>query len=85
MGTLKEESKRDHSSTIGNTFDALNCGSLQRLADASEKMAHSYSSLIEERNLFERYYKEERERNRRLRLSNAALRGAITKLKAKAR
>lgn len=62
----------------------IDSGSLQRIADATEKMAANYDALRAERDRFERWYKEERERKERAQRSNIALRGVITRLRRKA-
>lgn len=68
----------------GPSFESINAGSLQRIADAAEKMACSYDTMRESRD----YWKRRSEslmssvtcRDHQIR----ALRGVITKLKRKA-
>jgi hypothetical protein len=76
------KSYRDESKAIyghsGEKADReqLNIGSLQRIADATEKMAVSITDLMHERDRYKDWY----ERERRTAIS---LRGKITKLKKK--
>ena len=64
------------------TLEQVNCGSLLRIADAAEKMAASYDQLREERDRYKRWYEREQADNKRLRRSNAALRGHLKRAKA---
>ena len=61
--------------------DELKLGALLRIADATEVMAHEYQKLINDRDLYKRWYNEARGSRDRLERSNAALRGQITKLR----
>lgn len=63
------------------TVEQINCGAILRIADATEKMAARYTTLISEREWYERRYKEERAANERLNRSNAALRGHLKRAK----
>lgn len=65
------------------TLEELKTGSLQRIADAVEKMASNYVALENERDLYKRWYKEQREQIATLKKSKAALTGVINKLKKK--
>ena len=63
------------------SVDAISAGSLQRIADATEKMAENWSRLADDRD-YQKRRAEEAERyaairNRRI----SALRGVITRLK----
>jgi hypothetical protein len=78
--TLRDKSKKnwaDHS----NTLDAINAGSLQRIADAAEKMAQRHTDLIRERDDYERRYRAAVVREQRLERRLAAAKGQITKLR----
>lgn len=66
-----------------STIESINCGSLQRIADAIEKVAVGYDRLLSERDLYKKWYLEGKAERSRLARSNAALRGQITKLRAK--
>lgn len=89
MGTDKkywdEKSRSRWFNTDGSEPDCerIAVGCLQRIADAVERMSGSYRELADERDRYKRnweYVKDDREH---LRLSVAALRGVITKLKKK--
>lgn len=82
---FREASSRDWKtgSESGATFEEINSGSLQRIADATEKMAKRYDDLIYDRDLYMKMYKDKRGESESLFRSNAALRGVITKLKKK--
>lgn len=82
----KQASKVDWSTTFpdGKTFpgiERVNAGSLMRIADATEVIANNYGDLIAERNRYERWYNEQRDKVKRLEKSNAALRGVISRMK----
>ena len=79
MATMKDVSRQEWNGE--RTKEDINAGSLQRIADATEKMAQSYVALIEERDRYQRWYEIRGERVSRLERSNSALRGVITKLK----
>lgn len=72
------------SSQGGNLLiEQINCGSLLRIADAVETMAKSYDNLREDRDYWKARAKEHIASVERLRHSNRALQGVITKLKRK--
>jgi molecular chaperone GrpE (heat shock protein) len=80
MSTQREVSKQDWNGA--NTIENINSGSLQRIADATEKMASNYLSMERDRDNYKRWYEREVKKVKDLNLSNAALRGVITKLKS---
>lgn len=63
------------------SHEQLRLGCLQRIAAATEAMATSYRALIDERDYLKRRLQDEERANASLRRRNAALRGAITRLK----
>lgn len=69
------------------TLEQINCGSMQRIADAVELIAKGYGTLERERDYWWNWWKREHarmcERCAQLELSNAALRGVITRMKGK--
>jgi len=79
----KKELKELSRSTFdaSNTLEAINAGSLQRIADATEVMSQNYNALIADRDRFKKWYYEEREENDGLRKTIGSLRGWITRLK----
>lgn len=79
---MRECSKKEWESS--DTLEHLKLGCLQRIADAVETMSRSYSALIQDRDLYERWWKEEKSRNEKLKNRNAGLRGAISRLSRKA-
>ena len=83
MATLRDMSRKNWTGT--NLREEIAVGSLQRIADATEKMAQSYEKIISDRDTYCRLYKNECECSERLARSNAALRGVITKLKRTAK
>jgi hypothetical protein len=66
------------------THQEIQTGAVQRIADAVEKMAGSYASLISDRNYYKDMYEAEQKESRRLRASRNSLRGALTVAKRKA-
>lgn len=67
------------------TFDAINSGSLLRIADAVEKVAVRHTELMAERDRFQQWYREEEDKVSRLQYQVRSLKGQITKLKKAAR
>jgi hypothetical protein len=61
--------------------DDLKVGALQRIADATEKMAQSHASIIDARDRYKRWYEEKVAENQRLARRIHALRGTITRMK----
>ena len=79
MATMRESSRGHWNSQ--DTIEDINCGSLQRIADATELMAKNYQSLINDRDNYQKWYRERGERIDGLNRKISALRGQITKLK----
>lgn len=76
----REQSKRNWFTTGDVLQEHLQTGCLQRIADATELMAKNYLSLQGDADRYKRWYQQEQGYNKGLRLSNAALKGQITKL-----
>jgi hypothetical protein len=81
MSSLRESSKLTWKSS--STVEHINAGSFQRIADACELMAENHHDLVRDRDMYKRWYESSRESGDKLRNSNAALRGVITKLRKK--
>lgn len=64
-----------------NTVEDINSGCLQRIADATEKMASNYTALQNDRDMYKRWYNQHREEKEGLYRKISALKGVITKLK----
>lgn len=80
----RQASRDEWHSTEGSiTSERINVGSLQRIADAVEKMSGSYNNLIEERDRYKRWYEEERTRSKKLRNQLAGTQGHVTRLRNK--
>ncbi len=79
MTTQRESSRKEWAS--GSTLEEINSGSLQRIADATEKMAASYDRIRNDRDMYKRWYESNRDRSERLERRISALRGVVTKLK----
>lgn len=58
-------------------------GATDGIADATEVMARNYNSLLSDKAMYERWYNESQQRNKKLRFQNAAYRAWITRLKKK--
>lgn len=80
MANQREVSRQNWKAN-GPTVEEINAGSLQRIADAVEKMAQSYDAMRTDRD----YWKDRAEWRMaeitRLERSNRSLRGVITRLK----
>lgn len=63
------------------TLEEINGGSFQRIADATEKMARNWDSLVEDRDRWKRWHDNEQARANRLQRTVNALRGVITRLR----
>lgn len=61
----------------------IELGCMLRIADATEAMAKDHITLMHDRDMYRWRYEAELSRSNALKLSNNALRGAITKLKKK--
>lgn len=82
MADLKEVSKLNYGITLQSaTFEEIQTGALQRIADATELMAGNYVKLQKDKEMYERWYLECRERNLTLNRRISALQGVITKMK----
>ena len=79
MTTMRESSKKEWTSV--DNIEHINTGSLQRIADAVEKMATNHLELMRQRDVYMTQYKAEQRRRVLAERRIAALRGVITKLK----
>jgi len=79
MSTMRERSKQEW--TGNPNRDDINAGSLQRIADATEKMAQRYDDLLSSREYYKARCADLERRNNSLLRRLAALRGVITRLK----
>jgi len=82
--SYREGSRIDWASEQYNCPDQIKLGCLLRIADATEKMAQSYSALIYERDRYKKWYEEKRTMVGHLYNRINGLRGTITKMKEKA-
>jgi hypothetical protein len=80
---FKEESKEDWyvDSEQVLSDERLKLGAILRIADATEVMARNYQTLIDERNMYKRWWVAAESQKGRLKRANAALLGVIKKLK----
>ena len=80
---FRNYSRQDwHNAFAGNpSCEQISTGSLQRIADATEKMAQRHTELIDRANRLQRDYDRACERNARQERRIAALRGVITKMR----
>ena len=83
---MSHKSYRDHSKIFyGNdpsnftSLEQINCGSLQRIADATEKMAASYDAMRNDRDYWKGRAEREQASRSRADHSNRSLRGVITR------
>lgn len=81
MSTLKELSKNDFSGS--DTSDNIQLGCLQRIADATEKMASNYKEMKHDLDMYKKMHADASETIRNLIKSISSLRGQNTKLKKK--
>ena len=79
---LREQSRQTwHPNSAVPDAKEIQIGCLQRVADATELMAKNYATLIEDRNWYKRMAEDRYKEILKLRKSNSALRGVITKQK----
>ena len=82
MSLLRDASRRNFSTRESRAdHQEINTGSLQRIADAVEKMAANYDNLSANRDYWKRRAEENRECSQRLMRRVTALRGVITRMK----
>lgn len=88
LGMADRESYREISKRVfgrekkdSAAIDEINCGSLQRIADAAESMARNYLQLQADVTLYKRWYEESQKQIAGRDRTISALRGQITKLK----
>lgn len=63
------------------TVEEINAGSLQRIADAVEKMTKRWDDLVRDRDAYKAMHEREQNTRRRIERRVIALRGHITRLK----
>jgi len=83
--TTRQCSRVDYKARYGPSGNAftyqINTGSLQRIADATEKMAKSYTDMERSRDQWRCWYDKEEARRHRAYRRLSATRGVVTKLK----
>lgn len=80
--TIREASRGNYTTKDEvPTWQEVRDGALLRVADAVEKMARRHTDLIDERDRFERYYRQESQRRAMAERRIAALQGVITRMK----
>lgn len=79
MGTTFRVKSRAEWAQDASPIEAINTGSLQRIADAVEKMAVRHTELINQRDYFERRAREEGAAAKSLQRRASAFQGVITR------
>lgn len=79
--TLRQRSKADYSPNGENSYELINAGSLQRIADATELMASKYIQMEKDLKWYKEMYAKHSDKISHFEKSNAALKGHITRLK----
>lgn len=79
--TLKDGSRKNYSTPDKLNGEQIQIGCLQRIADATETMAKNYAQLITDRDRYQRWYSEEKERRQAAERSINTYKGVVTKLK----
>lgn len=83
MGENIKTMSRKEWSHDANSLEAINAGSLQRIADATEKMAQRHTELIRQRDDFERSANYWRGQSDQKDFNIRSLKGQVTKLRKK--
>lgn len=78
--SLKDKSRRNWSND-NNSNENIQLGCMLRIADATEKMAQRHTELIDQRDMYKRWYDEEAQRRKTIEYQLSAAKGQITKLK----
>lgn len=76
-------SRKGYTANDGATNENLNTSALMRIADATEAMAADYVKLRKDKELYERWWREERAKTEGLNKTIVALKGHVTRLKRK--
>jgi hypothetical protein len=81
----KEESRTNWGATVESETninrDQIQLGAILRIADSLERMEQPFIKILEERDYYSRKHQENKAEIRKLKKSNAALKGVINKLK----
>lgn len=83
MPNLKTLSKDKTWTTNDTSFEAIKISCLMRIADASEATAKNFRELESDRDLYRRWYNEQRDRAARLERRLTATRGVVTRQRKK--
>jgi len=81
MESQREISRKEYSGTA--TAEDIKLGCLQRIADASEKMASKYIQMENDLEYYKKYYRERGDVIAKRDKTISSLKGQITKLKKK--
>jgi len=81
--SYRKESKKDYGTSEPGSLsiEQLNCGSLLRIADATELMASNYLQMQRDMERLKIMLDREKEKTERLKATAATLRGHVTRLK----
>lgn len=81
----RQESRKNWGTETDGSLshDQIKLGALLRIADALELVSKNHRNLIDERDRFEKYYREEQNDNQTQRRRVAGLKGYIRRLKRK--
>ena len=85
MGTSRsiKDLSRDNWTTTETSFEAIKLSALLRIAEATEKMAANYTQLQNDKEWYERQYRQQLEEIQHLRNSRAAYKAHLTRLRTK--
>lgn len=82
---MESKDYREHSRarwmTTDPSMEAVQVGALQRIADATEKMAQRYEDLVRDRDQWKRVAEVRADRISELKFSIRSLRGVITRMR----
>lgn len=79
--SFKKESRKDWHRDDAPSMDDIKVGALQRIADATEKMAQRHTDLMRDVDNYKRWYEQERQSHAATIRQLRAARGVITKLR----
>jgi len=79
--SMREESKKEYSHNIPSCIEAINTGSLQRIADATEAMAKNFIQMQKDLNYYRNRLDEKSGESDMWYRKYCAMKGVVTKLK----
>ena len=83
MGTTFRAKSKENYNADQATIENITTGCLQRIADSMEQISNNYETLLRNVEMYKSLWDDSEKKNARLKKSQAALKGALSRYKNK--